>query len=378
MTNKPVGLYLHIPFCHSRCTYCSFVTGSYNRPLAELYLQSLAKEILSAAQNRLCDTIYLGGGTPSIIPPEETKTLLQACRDSFSVMTDAEITIEINPSDIDVRKLELYRSYGINRASIGIQSFIDDELQRIGRDHTAGQALTAVPLLRKVGFDNISIDLICGLPGQALSEWAYNLEQAFSIAPDHLSVYLLEVKEGSLLQAQIYSGKLPPPDEELLADMYCLLLESCSKNGYQRYEISNFCRLDLPRPSQHNLKYWSDLPYLGFGVSAHSYDASTRYWNVKSPKEYIRRIQLGLSPVDDRQTLTPIDSAREAFMLRLRLAEGVKITEFSRTYGIDVYEMHSEQLKEFLNLGLLEISGDRLRLTDRGVLYSNEVFAIFV
>lgn len=377
---KPAGLYLHIPFCHSRCTYCSFVTGSYEESLAQAYLQSLRREIASTSSGRICDTLYLGGGTPSIVPPEEIATLIRVVRDNFHLTPDAEVTMEANPSDVDPRRLELYLSYGINRISLGIQSFIDTELERIGRDHTADQAERAFQSLRSAGFHNISLDLICGLPGQSCADWTYNLEKAFELEPEHISIYLLEVKEGSIIYAQIRSGRLTPPDEDLAAQMYEALLEQVDAHGYTQYEISNFCKtLDGQlKLSRHNLKYWTDQDYLGFGVSAHSYEAGTRRWNVSSTHEYIRRIQSGQRAVADSSTLSRDQSAQEAFMLQLRLAEGVDLAAFYKQYEIDVYQIHADRLKELEEDGLLELSKGRLRLTKRGILYSNEIFMLFI
>lgn len=377
---EPVGLYLHIPFCHSRCTYCSFVTGSYDESLSQAYLRSLRREIAAYANGRVCDTLYLGGGTPSIVPPEEIASLISVVRDSFHLTPDAEVTMEVNPSDIDSRRLELYLSYGINRISLGVQSFIGTELERIGRDHTARQAEIAFKDLRSAGFQNISIDLISGLPGQSRADWNYNLEKAFELEPEHISVYLLEVKEGSIIYAQLRSGRLEPLDEDLAAEMYEALLEKVDSSVYVQYEISNFCK-ELGgqlKQSRHNLKYWTDQEYLGFGVSAHSYEAGVRRWNLKSTQDYIRRIQSGQSAVADSYALDWRASAEEAFMLRLRLAEGIDLVAFNERYGLDVYQTHADRLKELEEDGLVELSQGRLRLTRRGILYSNEVFMLFI
>lgn len=375
---EPAGLYLHIPFCHSRCTYCSFATGSYDKSLSQTYLRSLCREITAASNSHTYDTLYLGGGTPSIIPPEEIASLIRVVRDSFHLTQDAEITIEVNPSDIDPRRLELYLNYGINRISLGVQSFINAELVRIGRDHTASQAEMGFKSLRSAGFQNISIDLICGLPGQNCTDWNYNLEKAFELEPEHISVYLLELKEGSIIYSQIRSGRLEPPDEDLAVQMYEMLLEKISECGYVQYEISNFYKVLNGQPSRHNLKYWTDHEYLGFGVSAHSYEAGTRRWNVKSTQDYIRRIQNGQSAVADSSTLDRKASIQEAFMLRMRLTEGVDLAAFRKRYGIDIYQMHAERLKELEEDGLLELTNGQLRLTQRGILYSNEIFMLFI
>ncbi|MBL8148951.1 MAG: coproporphyrinogen III oxidase family protein [Blastocatellia bacterium] len=221
---KKSGIYIHIPFCHSKCTYCSFITGSYEELLVENYISALEAEIRRKAASLLpsqkfVDTIYFGGGTPSIISPKQLERLLSTCLESFHVCQKTEITAEMNPSDLQKSRLEAFRQIGINRASVGIQSFIDLQLKAIGRDHSAEQALTAIEKLHASGFDNISIDLIAGLPDQTWQQWSYNLSTAFSMLPDHLSIYLLEIKEATTLYAQVKSGRVATPDQDLAAQI---------------------------------------------------------------------------------------------------------------------------------------------------------------
>jgi oxygen-independent coproporphyrinogen III oxidase len=376
------GLYLHIPFCHSKCTYCSFVTGSYEDQLARRYMVMLGREIENTAatlstEERKIDTIYFGGGTPSIIAPEELERLLDICHKNFIVASDAEITAEMNPSDIDPSRLAAYRSMGINRASVGIQSFIDAQLQAMGRDHSAEDASQAIEKLRSAGFDNVSLDLIAGLPEQTREQWQYNLSRAFELSPEHLSIYLLEIKEGTTLYAQVRSGRMQTPDDDLAAEMYEMLLDKAAACGYDHYEISNFTKRESLR-SRHNIKYWTDLPYYGFGVSAHSYDGRERYWNVKSTHDYITRIEQSGQAVADRIALSPKESAKEMFMLRLRLMEGVDLKNFRERYGLNLTADYKEQLSELAEAGLIEMDENLLRLTRRGILLSNEVFLLFV
>lgn len=379
------GIYLHIPFCHSKCTYCSFITGGYEDNLAQHYLRALEAEIRARAAAlepaaRRVDTIYFGGGTPSIIAPSALARLLDVCRACFDVEENSEITAEMNPADIESERLRAYRAMGINRASVGIQSFIDTQLQALGRDHSAGDAERALALLRDAGFDNISLDLIAGLPEQTREQWQYNLTRAVALAPEHMSVYLLEIKEGTTLYAQVKSGRLRAPDEDLAADMYEMLLDTLTAAGYEHYEISNFARVREGQAlcSRHNTKYWLDIPYYGFGVSAHSYSNGERYWNAVSTHNYIERLEQCGNAIADRLKLAPRDNAREAFMLRLRLMEGVKLAEFRRHYDFDVESEYRDQLAELREAGLIEIVDGRLRLTRRGILLSNEVFLLFV
>lgn len=382
---KLAGLYLHIPFCHSKCTYCSFITGSYEDALVERYLNALISEIKSTAQNlskteRQIDTIYFGGGTPSIINVKWIAKLLETCYQHFEVVPNPEITIEINPADVNNSILTTYRSLGINRTSLGIQSFIDKQLVQIGRDHSASQATYAIEQLRKVGFDNISLDLIAGLPDQTLKEWQYNLSRALELSPEHMSIYLLEIKEGTTLSAQIKSAKLAKPDEDLAAEMYENLIDTMLANGYIHYEISNFAkeRNNQPLFSQHNTKYWLDIPYYGLGVSAHSYRGGERYSNVRSTHTYINNITSQGHAIAEKIKLTSIEQIQEALMLRLRLISGVCLSEFEKCYDFDVMANYKNDFDKMLENGLLEVVDGYLRLTRRGLLFSNEVFLLFV
>jgi oxygen-independent coproporphyrinogen III oxidase len=379
------GLYLHIPFCHSKCTYCSFITGGYEDQLAQRYLKALDQEVRALAarlkpHERKIDTIYFGGGTPSIIATEALAELLSTCQKSFDVAPICEITAEMNPSDLDPTRLREYRDMGINRASIGIQSFIDSQLQALGRDHSAQDARAGFNRLREAGFDNISLDLIAGLPEQTREQWQYNLARALELSPEHLSIYLLEIKEGTTMYAQIRSGRLRTPDEDLAADMYEMMLDATAAHGYQHYEISNFAKADSNRSlrSRHNVKYWLDIPYYGVGVSAHSYFHNQRYWNVKSTHTYIEQIIASDQAVEDRSYLNEHDRAREAFMLQLRLMDGVNLNQFRARHNFDISSEYQKELAELAEAGLIEISADNLRLTRRGILLSNEVFLLFV
>ncbi len=379
------GLYLHIPFCHSKCTYCSFITGSYEDLLVQRYLSALLREITTTANllspsARKIDTIYFGGGTPSIIAPDWIERLLNTCYQHFSVDAKAEITIETNPADINSERLNYYRSLGINRVSVGVQSFIDTQLKEIGRDHSAKQAKQAILELRKVGFDNISLDLIAGLPNQTIEQWDYNLSNALELEPEHLSIYLLEIKEGTTLYAQIRSGRLEKPDEDLAAEMYDKLVNKLVSNGYQHYEISNFAKVNSQNSfySRHNTKYWLDVPYYGLGVSAHSYQDQVRYSNVKSTHTYIEKIENSGQAIAERILLDNAEQIRESIMLRLRLIEGINLEEFQTRYNFDIMANYKEAFLELLENKLLEIANGYLRLTRQGILFSNEVFVLFV
>jgi oxygen-independent coproporphyrinogen-3 oxidase len=378
-SNAPVGVYVHLPFCHSKCTYCGFATGSYEADLATAYLAALEREIRAfAGENapRVADTLYLGGGTPSILSPDQIARIVAACRETFALTPDAEITMEVNPGDAQPERLAAFRALGVNRVSLGVQSFLDRELRATGRDHDAEQSRRAVFALRAAGFDNVSLDLIAGLPKQTLDDWTDNLAQAFALAPEHLSLYLLEVKEGTKLAAQLATGAAPPLDDDLAAEMYERLLDSAAAHGLEAYEISNFARAG--RRSRHNLKYWTERPFFGFGVSAHSYDGEERAWNVADIRGYVARVNQTGSGADGRTQRTPHERWHEALMMGLRLREGVSLAALREKYGAEIARDYAAEIERLVEADAIVIEDGVMRLTRRGLLVSNEVFLAFL
>ena len=366
---NPAGLYIHIPFCSSRCSYCDFATGIYQNELAERYVRALVAEIeLSPLRGASVDTIYFGGGTPSLLEPAQLRRILSAARDRFTVDETSEITLEINPGSATFDRLREFRELGINRASFGAQTFDDRELAKLGRSHTAADARRTFHDLRAAGFTNVSFDLIAGLPGQTLAGWQRNVDEALALRPEHLSFYLLEVHSGTPLAQHIERGIQPVPDEDLAAVMYQSMLERAVAAGYEHYEISNLC---LPGfQTRHNTKYWIGEPYFGFGCSAHSYDGEKRRWaNQRDVLEYVRLVEQGLKPLAEEHELTMQDLRSEALFLGLRLMRGVR-TDLCKDYEPD--------LERFKAAGLLELDGDYIKLTRNGALLSNEVFSAFV
>jgi oxygen-independent coproporphyrinogen III oxidase len=361
------GLYIHIPFCSSRCSYCDFATGLYQSELAERYVRAVIEEIRMSTNAGACvDTIYFGGGTPSLLDPTQLDRILSALRETFEVDLTSEVTIEINPGSVDLTKLQEFRSLGINRASFGAQTFDDRELAKLGRSHTAADARRTFADLRTAGFDNISFDLIAGLPGQTLAGWQTNVREALKLQPEHLSFYLLEVHSGTPLAQHIERGLQPKPDEDLAAVMYEWMLEEATKAGYEHYEISNLCRPGFH--SRHNTKYWTGAPYFGFGCSAHSYDGATRRWsNEREVREYVRLVEQECSPITEKHNLTEKDLRAETLFLGLRLMRGISL-DLCKEYDLD----------RFREAGLLETDGEWIRLTRSGALLSNEVFSAFV
>lgn len=375
------GIYIHIPFCRARCSYCDFATGTYSGPLAERYVRAAAHEIRTfpALENeaREADTIYFGGGTPSLLSPAQVATILEAINERFRISAGAEVTMEMNPGTLTPETLRAFRGLGITRASFGAQTFDDEELRQLGRTHTAEDVRLTIEYLREAGFDNVSFDLIAGLPRQSLEAWARNLDEALKLRPEHLSFYLLEVHEGTPLADQIRRGRLPMPDDDLAAEMYRLMLDRASAAGYEHYEISN---LSLPGfQSRHNSKYWLSHPTYGFGCSSHSFDGAQRRWsNERDALRYTELIEAGRTPVVENFELSRRDVEAEAIFLGLRLLSGINLREHRARFGVDLGTERADDLERLQEAGLIELTDDLLKLTRTGALLSNEVFATFV
>jgi oxygen-independent coproporphyrinogen-3 oxidase len=378
---NPAGIYIHIPFCRARCSYCDFATGTYNGALAERYVRALAEEIRAfpALENEAveADTVYFGGGTPSLLSPAQVEVILEAVRMRFRITANVEVTMEMNPGGLTIETLREFRRLGITRASFGAQTFDDRELGQLGRTHTAEDVRLTISYLREAGFDNVSFDLIAGLPRQTLEAWASNLREALRLRPEHLSFYLLEVHEGTPLAEQIRRGRMPVPDDDLAAEMYRLMLREAGAAGYEHYEISNLARPGFE--SRHNSKYWLGHPTYGFGCSSHSFDGARRRWsNERDALRYTELIEAGLSPVVESFELSQADVEAEAVFLGLRLLRGINLREYRARFGVDLCTERADDLLRLREAGLIEIRDDLLRLTPAGALLSNEVFATFV
>ena len=397
--HQHAGIYIHIPFCARKCTYCNFNTTDFSEALASRYVNAVAREIeywgsyfsnqkqdVVAGKTKV-DTIFFGGGTPSIIEASQILELIDACKDAFAVAPDAELTIEINPGTLAGEKLAGWREAGINRASIGVQSFIDRELVSLSRTHTAAGARHTVEALRDAGFNNISLDLIAGFPDQTPADWEFNLREALIIRPEHLSLYLLEVKEGTQLFAQIERGSRPRPDDDVAAEMYRTICRATREAGYEHYEISNFAANPGDSAgfsgasayrSKHNMKYWEGAAFYGMGCGAHSYDGHARWVNTLKTETYIDSIEATGFAVRERRELNERERAEEALFMGLRLSDGVSLDAFASEYGVDILERYGDELARLAEAGLLEVDRRRLRLTEAGMLLSNEVFVSFV
>ena len=381
------GIYLHIPFCRSRCSYCDFATDIYrDAGSVDVYVKALVKEIGlfrsgtveqveqgGTVLEQTIDTIYCGGGTPSLLSGKQVERIIEAISDKFDISDLKEITMEMNPATVTPETLRDFRSLGVNRASFGVQTFNDRSLKLLARAHDANDARETFKMLRNAGFDNISFDLIAGLPGQTLADWERNLDEAITLQPEHLSLYLLEIHEGTPLAEQVRSGRQPLPDNELAAEMYELMLDKLVAEGYSQYEISNFARSGFE--SRHNTKYWMLDPVFGFGVSAHSFDGTQRYANERDTAKYVQMIENKSSVEVMRED---IDLASEFIFLGLRLENGIDLSGFATRFGFDLIGKYQAEIERLNDAGLVERTENSLRLTRKGKLFSNEVFSIFV
>ena len=377
------GCYFHIPFCASKCGYCHFLSFPFDEKTGERYAKAVLAELRLFAARREdmppVDSIYFGGGTPGLVPAEHITGILGECLRIFPVAAGSEITIETNPGTVSPEKAAAYRAAGINRVSLGAQSFSDAELRAAGRIHSAAQIADSLAVLSGAGFDNISLDLMLGLPGQNAESWRATLRAAVSFPIRHISVYMLELDEMSPLSARVAEEKLFLPGEDLVADLYAETIEFLGSHGLVQYEISNFARAESA--SRHNLKYWRRTPVYGFGLGSHSFDGRFRYANVSEIEEYCRRVESGLSPMAWRSEATEKQALEETFFLGLRLADGVDLrsaeAEFKGAAAGFLAEC-KEALENFRAEGLIEIDSSRLRLTRKGMLLSNEVLELFV
>ena len=374
--SDPIGIYLHIPFCGAICHYCNFNRGLLDAGLKTRYVDALVTEITRAADGAPADTIYFGGGTPSLLDPAEIGRIIAACRGAFAVAPDAEVTIELNPETATAPYLEAVRAAGVNRLSIGVQSFDDAELARLGRVHSAQRARDTVRLARAAGFDDLSLDLMMWLPEQTVAGWLANVRALIALAPDHASLYILEIYPNAPLRDEMARGGWSQAPDDDAAEMYLGGLELLDAAGYEQYEISNVAKPG--RPSRHNLKYWSDGAWLAFGCGAHGTRDGRRWHNVASTTDYVDRIAANQSVVAGVRTCSLPERAEDALFTGIRLSKGISLADIRARYGMDAWDRYGAALAPFLQAGLVEYTPPILRLTRRGMLLANEVCAVFV
>ena len=371
-----VGIYVHVPFCSAICNYCNFNRGLLDDALKARYVDAVCLEIQSRGEPVAADSIFFGGGTPSFLTPAEVGRIVSACRSSFQVTADAEVTLEANPESVSTAKLEGYRAAGVNRLSFGVQSFRDDELRRLTRLHSASRAREAVAEARQAGFDNLSLDLMMWLPGQTVTEWLQSVDALIDVSPDHASLYMLEVYPNAPLKdLMARSGLSVAPDDDV-AEMYVESMERLERAGYEQYEISNVARPG--RRSRHNLKYWRDGEWVGVGPGAHSTRHGARWRNEASTQDYVASVASGTRREVERRELIGDTRVQEALFTGLRLADGVSLAEVRARYGVDVWPRYGETLQTFVDGGWLIYDGDTLRLSRAGMLVAHDVMAVFL
>jgi oxygen-independent coproporphyrinogen-3 oxidase len=377
---ETAALYLHVPFCHTRCYYCDFNTYAGLLPMKEPYVRALLTEIELAGRKaqhadgtpRRSRSIFFGGGTPSLLSVEQIQRLLQACFTAFIVDQHAETTLEANPGTLTQEQLTGLRAAGINRLSMGAQSFDDQLLKTLGRIHSPAEITQAVQYARAAGFTSINLDFMFGLPGQTMQHWRDTLHQALDLQPDHLSLYSLIIEEGTPFYTWTAEGRITPGDEDLCADMYEYADELLQQAGYINYEISNWC---LPgKHSRHNLTYWQNLPYIGMGAGAYSSFGHRRFSDEREPARYIKALKAGRIPEVESEDVTREQAMSETAFLALRTAPGLHLPTFEKRFAEPFARFVGDRLRVVENAGLLEYEDDWLRLSKRGRLLGNEVF----
>jgi len=366
------SLYIHAPFCKRRCSYCSFYSIAYNQDLACAYVDSLFRQIEQIEES--ISTIYIGGGTPSVLPKDLLVKLLRGLKRFTG--DDVEFTVEVNPESLDEEKSRLLLDEGVNRISIGVQSFTDEKLQKLDRIHTAKEAARAIDISRKAGFENISVDLIFGVWGETASDWKTELKKAAQSPVKHISCYCLTYEENTALIAAKNTGKVLPLDEEVVAQMYGYTLDYLPGQGFEHYEVSNFAKKG--HRCRHNLNYWNNDPYIGLGASAVSYLDGIRKANVPDIKEYIKKVKAGEDSADSSEKLSDIDRAKETAAVKIRTKEGIGFGWFAEKTGFDFCGLEKDVLPALVKRGLIEYKKENkhllgTQLTKKGFLFSDTV-----
>jgi oxygen-independent coproporphyrinogen-3 oxidase len=375
--DAPVGIYLHIPFCRHICPYCDFNTYRGLDSLIPRYVDALVRDI-ERHPRLAAQTVYLGGGTPSLLSPEQIGRILDACSRAFDLNPGAEITLEANPTGVDQAWFAGAREAGVNRLSIGAQTFDRKGLRVLGRQHEAADVIGAVEAARRAGFDNLSLDLIFGWPGQTVDQWRTDLETIVTLPIEHCSLYSLIVEPGTPMADAVTRGVLTVLDDDTTADLYEIAMERMAAAGWTHYEIANFAR-QPGLASRHNLVYWRNGAYAAFGAGAHGRIGSERFMNHLKPLTYIEAVERGASPHSNTEQLDAELQMGETMMLGLRLLEeGVSASAFGARHGVGLHEHVGPQIDELAEIGLVDWDGERLRLTERGTLLANDVCARFL
>jgi len=372
MKNEKAGLYIHIPFCHSKCAYCNFYSiTSIN--LIPIFVAALIKEIkLSKGTFDSFDTIYIGGGTPSVLTCEQLAEIIAALNKFLKIDSNAEITLEVNPGDVYSEYFKSLRSLGINRLNIGVQSFDEKILIFLGRRHNANEARQAIQDARTAGFKNLGIDLIYGVYGQSINLWKKTLAEAISFKPQHLSCYQLTLEANTPLYKKYLEKNIKEPSDNRQRKYFFTTAEKLEKAGYIHYEVSNFARNDKFK-SKHNIKYWQHIPYLGLGPAAHSFLENKRWWNVASVKNYLEKLSQGKMPVESEEFLTPDQLKLETLFLGLRTSEGIDLKLYKKKFGIDLLADKKNVIESLVNNQFVEVKNGHLRPTLAGMAVADSM-----
>lgn len=372
-----IGIYIHIPFCVRKCHYCDFLSEPASPALQRKYMTALRREIdMRVEKVETAHSIYIGGGTPSILKPELWEELLWVCQQKFKLKRNYEWTVEINPGVLDEQILPLLFEAGVNRLSFGVQSLDNHTLNTLGRVHQYQDVLHSIHCARQIGFQNINLDFIYGLPNMTLYQWQETLKQAVDLSPEHLSLYGLIIEEGTKLADDIRYNRLPSPDEDIAADCYEWQQDFLQLNGYEQYEISNYAKTD--RESRHNIGYWRLMPWLGFGLGASSYKDGILSRNIWQMEEYFDRCAKMETAIAEEAHWNLEEIMSETMIMGLRMNVGVNLLEFQEKFGKNLMELWQEEIKKGIHLELMEIVDGNLRLSKRGRLLGNEVFTWFL
>lgn len=373
------SLYIHIPFCLGKCEYCSFNSYPGMESLFRRYIKAVKKEIVEqffAGKSRNLDTVFFGGGTPSILPAEDIEDMISCCQEYLGIVEEAEISLEVNPKTVDFMKLLQLRQAGVNRISIGVQSFIDEELGALGRLHSAQDGWDCVRDAVSAGFTNISLDLMYGVPGQSVDKWRWNLETALSLGLTHLSLYQLTIEDGTPFAKEFSEGKLFLPEEDEIIMMDQLSVDLCKKEGFEQYEISNFA---LPGfECRHNINYWKNLEYIAVGAGGVGYFDGVREKNIHEPNAYCEAVESGTSVVEESEKLGQEESFRESVVIGLRMVKGVSYGALFDRYGINLREHYGDILTPLLEEGFVEFTDSHFRLTTKGRPLANQILSRLV
>lgn len=368
---QPTSLYIHIPFCKQKCFYCSFAVSIGQEKRRDVYLDCLEKEAQSYQGTKL-DTVYIGGGTPTFLELKQLERLFNIIQNVFVVNQLAEFTIEANPEDVTIQKMTLLKDLGINRISLGVQSLNNKYLTYSGRNHDQSTVFKAVEVIKRVGFDNVNLDLMFSFPQQTIDELRSDLEQMTQLKSDHLSLYSLTIEKDS----RFFTKNIQLPNDEKQAEQYLLVIEHLEKNGFKQYEVSNFAKEG--KESKHNLHYWQGGRYVGLGVGAHSYLGARRFWNIAKLTEYINKINEDESVIEGSEDLSPQTQFMERLLFGLRTNSGVNLKEIENDLSISLEETKLKQLQQFVSQDFLKWEGQRLKATTKGLLVLDELSAILI